>query len=172
MHRQHQQQPGLACRAYFSECVWYPFGRHHSSTYQRCLDGGSWRVVVECLALLKIDEPLDFSLASFTWLGLTLWSDVNLCLASNVSLVILALANEIGQLSCRVTDWSNGPFAKGLPNLFFPFGVYMVYLPIWPNWTCLENNAAECAFEACTTCRLLLHEHTKRKWCCGHHHVK
>ena len=54
---------GLACRAYFSECVWYPFGRLTSASR---LDGGSWRVVVECLALLKIDEPLDFSLASFT----------------------------------------------------------------------------------------------------------
>ena len=49
---------------------------------------------------------------------------MNLCLASNVSLVILALANEIGQLVCRVTDWS---ICSGT-NLFFPFDVYMVYL--------------------------------------------
>ena len=106
MHRQHQQQPGLACRAYFSECVWYPFGRHHSSTYQRCLDGGSWRVVVECLAPLKIDEPLDFSLASFTWPGLTtLWSELNLCLKVSdlyLSVVILTFKQCIAYFSIYI----------------------------------------------------------------------
>ena len=53
---------------------------------------------------------------------------MNLCLASNVSLVILALANEIGQLSCRVTDWSNGPFAKGLISFFLLVYIWFTYL--------------------------------------------